>query len=52
MRNSKGFHSTISRNFFLIGFLREKQYMARGARSGGGLAPIRRTGFFVHHGWF
>ena len=42
MRNSKGFHSTISRHFFRRGFFKPKQKMARGARSGGGLAPVRR----------
>lgn len=39
MRNSKGFHSTICKHFFRMGFLRPKQKMERGARSGGGLAP-------------
>ena len=28
-----------------MGFFTEKQNMERGARSGGGLAPMRRTGF-------
>merc|ERR1719210_680538 len=45
MRNSNGFHSTISRHFLRMGFFTEKQKMERGARSGGGLAPMRRTGF-------
>ena len=31
---------------FLSGFFTEKQYMERGARSGGGFAPTRRTVFF------
>ena len=31
---------------FRIGFFTEKQYMERGARSGGGFAPTRRTVFF------
>merc|ERR1719422_1901229 len=41
IRNSKGFHSTTSRNFLRMGFFKPKQKIARGARSGGGLAPIR-----------
>ena len=52
IKNSNGFHSTIWRQSFRSGFFSVKQYMERGARSGGGFAPIRRTwGLGAAFGW-
>merc|ERR1712012_353590 len=45
MNASNDFHSTISNNFFLRGFLRPKHQSAYGSRSTGGFAPTLRTVF-------